>query len=101
MVERLRRSAVSATPVDDGIWHHAVLSAGTSSQTLTLDGVTQQTLNGATSFQFAPANLTFGAGYIGGNWPAVPNYQKTGSSDYRYYLNGEIAAITYSYPGGP
>jgi hypothetical protein len=101
MVERLRRSAVSATPVDDGIWRHAVLSAGTSSQTLTLDDVTQQTLNGATSFQFAPANLTFGAGYIGGNWPAVPNYQKTGSSDYRYYLNGEIAAITYSYPGGP
>jgi hypothetical protein len=93
--------AVSTTKVDDGVWHHAVLSAGTSSQTLTLDGVTQQTLTGATSFQFAPANLAFGAGYIGGNWPAEPNYQKTGSSDYRYYLNGEIAAITYSYPGGP
>jgi hypothetical protein len=74
MVERLRRSRRLRNPVDDGIWHHAVLSAGTSSQTLTLDGVTQQTLNGATSFQFAPANLTFGAGYIGGNWPAVPNY---------------------------
>ncbi|MGH3231306.1 MAG: LamG-like jellyroll fold domain-containing protein, partial [Streptosporangiaceae bacterium] len=93
--------AVSATPVDDGIWHHAVLTASTSSQTLYLDGVTQQTLSGATSFQFTPANLTLGAGYIGGNWPSEPNYQKTGSSDYRYYLNGEIAAITYSYPGGP
>ncbi len=93
--------AVSTTPVDDGTWHHAVLTAGTNSQTLTLDGVTQQTINGATTFQFSPANLAFGAGYIGGNWPAEPNYQKTGSSDYRYYLNGEIAAITYSYPGGP
>ena len=93
--------AVSTSIVDDGIWHHAVLTAGTSSQSLTLDGVTQQTLSGATSFQFAPANLAFGAGYIGSSWPAEPNYQKTGSSDYRYYLNGEIAAITYSYPGGP
>jgi hypothetical protein len=93
--------AVSATPVDDGIWHHAVLTAYTSSQTLYLDGAAQGTLTGATSFQFAPANLTFGAGYIGGNWPAEPNYQKTTSSDYRYYLNGEIAATTYSYPGGP
>ena len=93
--------AVSTIKVDDGIWHHAVLTAGTSSQTLTLDGVTQQTLSGATSFQFSPANLAFGAGYIGANWPAEPNYQKTGSGDYRYYLNGEIADITYSYPGGP
>ena len=92
--------AISTTKVDDGIWHHAVLTASTTSQTLTLDGATQQTLTGATTFQFAPANLTFGTGYIGGNWPAEPNYQKT-SSDYRYYLNGEIAAITYSYPGGP
>lgn len=38
---------------------------------------------------------------IGGNWPSEPNYKQTGSSDYRYYLNGEIAAITYSFPGGP
>ena len=93
--------AVSTSPVNDGIWHHAVLTATTTSQTLTLDGVTQQTLSGATSFQFTPTNLAFGAGYIGGNWPSEPNYQKTNSSDYRYYFNGEIADITYSYPGGP
>ena len=93
--------AVSSTAVNDGIWHHAVLTGGTSSQTLTLDGVTQQTINGATSFQFTPANLAFGAGYNGGNWPAEPNYQKNNSSDYRQYLTGDIAAITYSYPGGP
>ena len=94
-------AGTSTIKVDDGVWHHAVLTAGTSSQTLTLDGVTQQTLSGATSFQFSPANLAFGAGYIGSSWPAEPNYQKTGSGDYRYYLNGEIADITYSYPGGP
>ena len=93
--------AVSTSPVNDGIWHHAILTATTSSQTLTLDGVTQQTITGATSFQFTPTNLTFGAGYIGGNWPAEPNYQNSSSSDYRYYFNGEIADITYSYPGGP
>jgi hypothetical protein len=33
--------------------------------------------------------------------PAEPSYQQTGSSDSRYYLNRDIAAIAYSYPGGP
>jgi hypothetical protein len=93
--------AVSTTAVDDGIWHHAVLTGGTSSQTLTVDGGAPQTVSGATSFQFTPGNLTFGAGYIGGNWPTEPNYKQSNASDYRYYVNGEIAAITYSYPGGP
>jgi hypothetical protein len=89
----------SSTPVDDGIWHHAVLAGGTTSQTLTLDGA-QQSLTGATEFQFTPTNLAFGAGYIGGGWPDEPNYKKTDSSDYRWYFTGDIADVTYSYPGG-
>jgi len=92
--------AISNTIVDDGIWHHAVLTGG-NTQTLYLDGASQQTVSGSTSFQFTPTNLTLGAGYIGGSWPSEPNYQNSNSSDYRYYLNGQIAAITYSYPGGP
>jgi hypothetical protein len=87
--------AISTTIVDDGIWHHAVLAATTTSQTLYLDGQAQQTLTGATTFQFTPTNLAFGAGYIGGPWPSETNYQKTGLTDYRQYFNGEIADATY------
>jgi hypothetical protein len=93
--------AVSKAPVDDGLWHHAELSATPAGQTLTLDGTTQDTVTGTPGFQFSPANLAFGAGYIGGGWPSEPNYKKTDSSDYRWYFTGQIADITYSYNNGP
>jgi hypothetical protein len=34
----------------------------------------------------------------GGGWPAEPHYKQTAA---RSYFTGDIAAIIYSYPGGP
>jgi Laminin G domain len=91
--------AVAATVVDDGIWHHAWLTSYGNSQTLYLDNQPGVQLSGTTSLAFAnPTNLTIGAGYLGGNWPSEPHYQQTGTRD---YFHGDIAAVTYSYPGGP
>jgi hypothetical protein len=90
--------AVSATRVDDGIWHHAVLTANASSQTLYLDNQPGISISGSTNISGQGSNLSFGAGYIGGNWPSEPNYKQAAAPS---YFNGDIAAITYSYPGGP
>lgn len=87
--------------VDDGLWHHAVLattgSGSGTTQTLTVDGYPEGSLTGALSLQgdtHGNTNLTFGAGYIGGNWPAEPNYKATSQPD---YLQGQIADITYTH----
>jgi Concanavalin A-like lectin/glucanases superfamily len=78
----------SLNAVNDGTWHHAVLSTtisnGTTTQTLYLDGVVQGTLTGAVQlFQLLtggnPTHLTFGAGYIGGLWPGETHNGSTGT----------------------
>ncbi len=97
----------SGSPVDDGLWHHAVLatttSGSTTTQTLTLDGKVQATMTGAvdlssvTSSGNADTNLTFGDGYIGGKWPTEPNYVASGGAGSPgYFFSGEIAGISYS-----
>ena len=86
---------ISSTPVDDGLWHHAVLTATSSSQSLYLDGQLQGTLTGAVSLtQTNPTNLTLGAGYTGGSWPAEPHHQQNGSTGYPDYFTGQLADIT-------
>jgi hypothetical protein len=90
---------VSTAPVDDGIWHHVMLSGnnnvnGSSTETLTIDGVVQGTLNSTSAINLSGlANLDFGAGYIGGGWPSEKYQGKTGTLD---YFNGEVADITFS-----
>ena len=87
----------STTIVDDGLWHHAVLTATGSSQSLYLDGQLQGTLSGTINLTTAnPGNLTIGAGYTGGNWPAEPHYKQNGTTGYPDYFHGEIADITLS-----
>jgi hypothetical protein len=82
-------------PVDDGLWHHAVLTATSVNQTLYLDGHIQGVLNGSVGLtQANPTNLTIGAGYTGGNWPAEPHYQQNGNTGYPDYFTGQIADIT-------
>jgi Concanavalin A-like lectin/glucanases superfamily len=82
----------SAAAVDDGIWHHAVLTASAGSQTLYLDGQPQGSATGTPNLTFAnPTNLTLGAGYLGGNWPTERYYLQTPTLD---RFNGQIAAIT-------
>lgn len=85
----------STAIVGDGLWHHAVLTATSSSQSLYLDGQLQDALTGTVSLTAAnPGNLTMGAGYTSGHWPAEPHYKQNGNTGYTNYLNGQIADIT-------
>lgn len=87
--------------VNDGQWHHAILAttgSGTgTTQTLTVDGVAEGSLTSALKLQ-GDSNgntyLTFGAGYMGGNWPAEPNQGNTGIPD---YYQGQITDITFAH----
>jgi hypothetical protein len=92
----------SSGTVDDGLWHHAVLTAVNEgngiTQTLYIDGTQQGTLDGTIDLSGigTPTNLTFGAGYIGGAWPNENYYRRNGGTGYADYLNGQIADITIS-----
>jgi hypothetical protein len=96
----------STYKVDDGQWHHAVLSSvanevcgistGCSTfeqQTLTLDGAQQAVSPQGYAEDGNWGNLTFGAGYIGGTWPDEANYEQDGILQ---YFNGQMADIQLS-----
>jgi hypothetical protein len=106
---------VSTYKVDNGIWHHAVLTSTRpprflppqcatdpsalvcqGQQTLTLDG---QTVGGAAGNPTGNwSNLDFGAGYAGGGWPNYPNNNaKNGNEGWLTYFNGEISNINLSH----
>jgi hypothetical protein len=85
----------STTSVDDGLWHHAVLTATSGSQSLYLDGQLQGSLTGTVNLTPTnPSNFTIGAGYTGGNWPTEPHYHQNGTTGYLDYFHGQIADIT-------
>jgi RHS repeat-associated protein len=79
--------------VNNGAWHHVVLSAMGSTQTLYLDGTSAGTLTGTIDH----ANLTYaqlGAAYATGTWPGYP-------SGALHYFTGSIdEAAVYSHPLG-
>ncbi len=58
-------------------------------------------LNGTVNISGQGSNLSFGGGYIGYNWPSEPHYQQNGGTGYSDYFTGQIADVTYNYPGGP
>jgi hypothetical protein len=89
----------STIQVDDGLWHHAILTMYANSQTLYLDNQPSQNLPGG--FTGTTTNLDFGAGYIGGNWPDEIHQQPDNNTGYLEYFNGQIADPIFSYPGGP
>ncbi|WP_434739682.1 LamG-like jellyroll fold domain-containing protein [Micromonospora sp. SH-82] len=62
------RLVTSAAGVNDNKWHHVVLSAGTNTQTLYLDGVPIGTINHALAVTDA-VNAYVGAGKWSGSWP--------------------------------
>ncbi|MCF4140407.1 DNRLRE domain-containing protein [Streptomyces sp. Tue 6430] len=78
---------VSATPVTspqavtDGEWHHVVLTAATTTQSLYLDGVKLGAIDGAVADQNR-AYVSLGGGYANGGWMDQP----AGT----YYFNGQI-----------
>jgi hypothetical protein len=86
-------SAVSPDVVNDGLWHHAVLTADSTSETLTVDNQAPQTIDGTVNMTGLP-NLDFGAGYIGGGWLDETHYKEDGNQGYLTYFNGDVADIT-------
>ncbi|MFF3317355.1 LamG-like jellyroll fold domain-containing protein [Streptomyces sp. NPDC003035] len=71
----------SAQVVTDDTWHHVVLSASGTTQTLYLDGVQVGTLTGTRADQ-RTSHAYIGAGYASQDWMGVANGT--------YYFNGTI-----------
>jgi RHS repeat-associated protein len=88
----------SATLVNDGRWHHAVLSSMGATQTLYLDGVSVGTLaNPATVDTSALTTNQVGAAYASSpaSWPGWGTVS-------RRFFNGAIDEVAlYSHPLGP
>jgi hypothetical protein len=85
----------SKAPVDDGLWHHIVLTDSGGTETLTIDGVLQGTASGSAKFSYASStNLDFGSGYIGGVWPDEPHSSSDSDTGYLMYFKGELADVT-------
>ncbi len=77
----LGKPIISASPVTDNEWHHVVITAGSSSQTLYLDGTKVGSLNEPSK----PETLTrayLGAGYSNEGWDG----QKAGTR----YFTGQL-----------
>ncbi|MEU3620371.1 LamG-like jellyroll fold domain-containing protein [Streptomyces sp. NPDC006872] len=78
---------VSATPitspgaVTDGAWHHVVLTAAGTTQSLYLDGVKLGSIDGAVADQ-TRAYAYLGGGYANGGWMDLPAAT--------YYFNGQL-----------
>lgn len=64
-----------------------------------LDNQPGVTINGTINLANQGSDLSFGGGYIARNWPSEPYYQQ--SDGHADYFTGDIAHITFSYPGGP
>ena len=84
--------ATSSAAVNDGNWHYAVLAAGTSSQSLYVDGALQGTVNATLNASPAWTYAAAGAGFIDGNWPDT-----SASSPQAEWLTGNLAELTW-YP---
>ncbi|GAA4235684.1 polymorphic toxin-type HINT domain-containing protein [Actinomadura meridiana] len=91
-------SPMSSTKiVNDGKWHHAVLSAMGSTQTLYVDGQQVATLTGQT-----PNHLTLTQNQIGAAFASAPaSWPGWGTAQRRFY-NGTIDDVAiYHHPLGP
>ncbi|MEU8932882.1 LamG-like jellyroll fold domain-containing protein [Streptomyces sp. NPDC048409] len=75
---------VSSTAVTDGEWHHVVLSASATTQTLYLDGVSVGELAG-TMVDQSRTYAYVGGGYASSGW--------TGLSEGTYYLDGQVDEV--------
>lgn len=80
----------TATTVTDGKWHHVLLSASPTSQTLYLDGVQAATKTGTASLTSSSRTTDYlGAGTTGPGWTGLTNGTVA-------YFNGSLAeAATY------
>lgn len=85
----------TSTAVTDGKWHHVVLTASNSSQSLYLDGVQ---VGSALAGQITQLNMsvdTIGAGF----WTSWPEDTQGGTATAIGYFNGDIAQVAvYPHP---
>ena len=81
----------SSAAVNDGKWHYAVLAAGTSTQSLYLDGVAQGTASGAL-LPLTQPNVAVGSGILSSAWPDSGVSAKT-----LEWFTGDIAELAW-YP---
>ena len=81
----------SSAAVNDGKWHYAVLAAGTSTQSLYLDGVAQGTASGAL-LPLSQPNVAVGSGILSSAWPDSGVSAKT-----LEWFTGDIAEVAW-YP---
>ncbi|MBG0825910.1 DNRLRE domain-containing protein [Planomonospora sp. ID91781] len=87
----------STALVNDGKWHHAVLSATGSTQTLYLDGKVAGTLTGRTPQHLAMTYNQAGAAHVStpASWPAW------GTAARRHYAGTIDEVAVYLHPLGP
>ncbi|MEU3660967.1 LamG-like jellyroll fold domain-containing protein [Streptomyces sp. NPDC032940] len=88
---------VSAQPVTDGQWHHAVLTSGATQHSLFLDGVLVGSLDGALIEQGSDYAY-LGAGYTSGGWNglAAGTYRFKGQMDEVALYNHPLDRATIS-----
>ncbi|MBA3489250.1 MAG: DNRLRE domain-containing protein, partial [Longispora sp.] len=84
--------------VNDGKWHHVMLTASGATQTLYLDGRAVATKN-APNHTFAEQNLNIGSGYLGGTWPNQKHQSNSDNTGHVSHFSGSIAeVVTYDQP---
>ncbi|MFI9271692.1 LamG-like jellyroll fold domain-containing protein [Kitasatospora sp. NPDC052896] len=84
----------SANPVNDGNWHHVLLSGAGNTQTLYLDGSQVGTLAGTIANSAQPITYV-GAGFSSADWLGA------GQSSGDRYFNGQISDVAfYNHPVG-
>ncbi|WP_330186108.1 LamG-like jellyroll fold domain-containing protein [Dactylosporangium sp. AC04546] len=84
----------STKVVTDGQWHHVALAAGTTGQSMYLDGELVGTKTGTVAVS-GQNNVYVGAGFLGGKWPDQ-NLNTTGTTTgYPTYFKGQIAEVAF------
>jgi large repetitive protein len=84
----------STGTVNDGVWHHAVLSGGGDTQTLYLDGTAQGTRSGTIHLYDATgSNVNYvGTGFVAGAWPGQP---ANPPANHAMYFTGSISDVGF------
>ncbi|MFB7946708.1 LamG-like jellyroll fold domain-containing protein [Kitasatospora phosalacinea] len=85
----------STAAVNDGTWHHAVLTAAGNTQSLYLDGVAQgQPLTGQV-VATGQRTESVGGGFIGGGWPDEPFHNTGDNTGHAGYFAGSISDVAF------
>lgn len=83
----------STNTVDNGAWHHVVLTGAGATQSLYLDGELQGSRSGVLNMAYADLlkNVAIGSGYWGHAWPDQP---AAGVTEQTGWFDGSIAEVS-------